>query len=155
MKNQCQRYEKAITHFVTGEDMGMSKEELFEHLKSCKNCRRDLTEWQDTVTVMRTEAFSKTPEGQAKMHSDLAKLKERMKTGLPPVVREEITTEKIGLTAGEVWRFLDKHGSTSLPVLPEKINRDPYLTILSTGWLAKENKVRIDATKQPPIVTNV
>ena len=43
-------------------------------------------------------------------------------------------------------------GPVGLPDLPEKINRDPWLIVLSTGWLARENKVNIDP-KDPPNVS--
>jgi hypothetical protein len=107
--NKCKKYEMAITHYVTGEPctspdtsgsrsretvqgehlpagkagMGITKEALFEHLKGCKNCRRDLTEWQDTYAVMCAESFSKTPQGQAKMEKDLTALKDMM-SRIPP-----------------------------------------------------------------------
>ena len=152
-RNKCQKYEKAITHFVIGEEMGMTKEELFEHLKVCKPCRQELTQWQDTYQVMRTEAFARTPEGKAKMQKDLTGLKEMMKRQpLPPQVKDTITIQKIDEGAGKVWQTLGKYGPVELPELPEKANLDPYLALLSTGWLAGERKVDFDPNKIPPNV---
>ena len=149
----CEKYEQAITHFVLGEQMDITKEKLFAHLKVCKECRKDLTEWQDTMTVMKMEAFSKTPEGKAKMQQDLTKLKERMKReSLLPPVKEDITVEKIGWTAGNILKLVATQGPVSLPDLPEKANTDPYLVISSIGWLAREGKVSFDHTKTPPDV---
>jgi len=152
-KGKCEKYGLAITNFVLGEDMGMTKEELFEHLKGCKECRKDLTTWQDTYTVMRTEAFSKSPEGKAKMHQDLTKLKERMRReSLPPQIKDTITVEKVGWVAGDLVKVIGMHGPVSLPDLAEKANIDPSLALLSAGWLARENKVYFDHTKTPPDV---
>jgi len=149
----CQKYEQAITHFVLGEEMDITKEELFGHLKVCKECRKDLTEWQDTMTVMKMEAFSKTPAGKAKMQQDLTKLKERMRReSLPPQIKDTITVEKIGWVAGDLVKVIGTHGPVSLPDLAEKANIDPSLALLSAGWLARENKVSFDHTKTPPDV---
>lgn len=149
-KNPCEKYELAITNYVLSEDMGMTKDELFEHLKGCKECRRDLTEWQDTMTVMKMESFSKTQEGKAKMQQDLSKLKERMKReSLPPTLKEHITVAKVGWTAGNVLKLVATNEPVSLPDLAEKANIDPELALLSAGWLARENKVTFDHTKRP------
>ena len=107
----CKKYEQAITDFAAGQKMDITKEELFAHLKNCKECRKDLTQWQDTMTVMKTEAFSKTPEGQAKMKGDFAKLKAKLDQvpapGQPAGIGNRINTaDKYGTTAGVIWRYL-------------------------------------------------
>jgi hypothetical protein len=143
--NPCEKYELAITNFVLGEDMGMTKDELFEHLKGCKNCRRDLTEWQDTYTVMRMESFSKTPEGKAKMQQDLAKLKERMKReSLPTPIGKEIPIDvkwEIGSAAGKVYDLLKTKGKLSIPVIVKYTGLKEYNVQQGIGWLAGQEKI--------------
>jgi hypothetical protein len=139
-KHPCEKYELAITSYVIGEDIGLPKEELMAHLKTCKNCRRDLADWQDTYLVMRMEAESNTPEGKKKMKDSFEALKKRMAEG----ERKErvIDTEwLIGTAAGVVWRFLKQNGKTDVETLAMKTRIRPALIERSLGWLAKEKQV--------------
>ena len=142
----CKKYEQAITDFAAGQKMDITKEELFAHLKNCKECRKDLTQWQDTMTVMKTEAFSKTPEGQAKMKGDFAKLKAKLDQvpapGQPAGIGNRINTaDKYGTTAGVIWRYLGKNGKTSISKIAEDINIDIDTTKYAAGWLLGQEKL--------------
>jgi len=155
-KNKCQKYEKAITHYVTGEEMGMTKKELFEHLKGCKNCRRDLTEWQDTYAVMCAESFSKTPQGQAKMQKDLTALKEMMKkTSLPieksiparPAKAGGDTKWEIKSAAERIYQVLKENGKTPIPVLRKKAELFDFPFYEALGALADQGRAILHKDK--------
>ncbi len=142
----CKKYEQAITHFVIGEQMDITKEELFAHLKNCKECRKDLTQWQDTMTVMKTEAFSQTPAGQAKMKGDFAKLKAKLDqvpaAGQPSDAGKRInTTDKYGTTSGIIWRYLGKNGKSSVSRISEDIHIDIDTVKYAVGWLLGQEKL--------------
>ena len=51
---------------------------------------------------------------------------------------------EIGITAGEIWHFLDNHnGQASLNDIAGGIERPRDLVILSLGWLAREAHVHL------------
>ena len=48
---------------------------------------------------------------------------------------------EIGIIAGEIWNFLDKHGHVSLERLTGGIDKPRELILMSLGWLAREGHV--------------
>jgi hypothetical protein len=146
-----------------GEKIAIPQEELFNHLAKCKNCQDDLRNWRATYATLcareydskpeikqRNEAFIKglvygTPSNQAEQKARLAECQ----------FGQVDLNHAIGDTAGKIWRFLNEYGPTSLVELPEKIKDEPWTTMLSTGWLKRENKVYFDQTKIPPHVAVV
>lgn len=150
--NACTEYEMDLTDYVRGDMTFLTKEKqdkLFVHLRKCVKCRKEFSDWENVHAMLVSKAHHDKPETKQK----LAELKERLKREfLPHEVTEKITVEKVGWMAGDIVKFLEQHGTVSLTDLPEKIKRDPYLTVLSTGWLARENKVWIDP-KEPPNVS--
>lgn len=51
----------------------------------------------------------------------------------------------IGLCAGEIWHYLDKHGGeASLNALVSSINAPKETLLMSVGWLAREAYVLIE-----------
>lgn len=48
---------------------------------------------------------------------------------------------KIGITAGDIWHYLDKHGETKLSVLVKGIDKPKDIVLMSLGWLAREGHV--------------
>ncbi len=50
---------------------------------------------------------------------------------------------EIGIIAGEIWNFLDKHGRVSLEQLTEGIDKPRELILMSLGWLAREGHVLV------------
>ena len=50
------------------------------------------------------------------------------------------------LPAGEVWTYLGKNGTVSLPDLPNKVKKETTLVHQAIGWLAREDKIIL--TKQ-------
>jgi hypothetical protein len=50
---------------------------------------------------------------------------------------------EIGIVAGEIWHFLDRHGEVSLPQLVNGVDKPKELTLMSLGWLAREGHVLV------------
>ena len=50
---------------------------------------------------------------------------------------------QIGITAGEIWHFLDREGATSLEELCSGIDHPRELVLMSLGWLAREGHVLV------------
>ena len=50
---------------------------------------------------------------------------------------------KIGLAAGEVWKYLHEHGESSISKMAKDLRQKDTLVHMGIGWLAKENKVTI------------
>ena len=48
---------------------------------------------------------------------------------------------EIGIVAGEIWHYLDEHGSVLFSHLVEGIERPNELALMSLGWLAWEGHV--------------
>ena len=51
---------------------------------------------------------------------------------------------RIGITAGEIWHYLDEHGKVKLSELFANLAADDYLILMSIGWLAREGHVLMD-----------
>jgi hypothetical protein len=51
---------------------------------------------------------------------------------------------KIGETAGKIWKFLEDKGEANLTQLKKGVKADPNLILQAIGWLAREDKLRID-----------
>lgn len=51
--------------------------------------------------------------------------------------------DKIGLAAGEVWKYLNKHGESSISKMAKDLRQTENVVHMGLGWLAKENKVTI------------
>lgn len=50
---------------------------------------------------------------------------------------------EIGIAAGEIWHFLDKHGEVTLTHLFNGIEKPKELILMSLGWLAREGHVLV------------
>lgn len=48
---------------------------------------------------------------------------------------------EIGITAGEIWHYLDEHGESRLKFMLKEIERPRDLILMSLGWLAREGHV--------------
>ena len=51
---------------------------------------------------------------------------------------------EIGITAGDIWHYLDVHGKSSLAQLAKAIDTDEERVFMSIGWLAREGHVIVD-----------
>ncbi|MBN1687559.1 MAG: winged helix-turn-helix domain-containing protein [Candidatus Omnitrophica bacterium] len=52
-----------------------------------------------------------------------------------------ITITEIGITAGDVWRYLDEKGTATLGELCKEIGKPRDLFLMSLGWLAREGYI--------------
>jgi winged helix-turn-helix protein DUF2582 len=50
---------------------------------------------------------------------------------------------EIGITAGEIWHFLDKNSIASIDELIVDLDRSRDLVLMSLGWLAREGHVKL------------
>lgn len=48
---------------------------------------------------------------------------------------------EIGIGAGEVWHYLDSHGTAKLEEIFANIDKPRDLLLMSIGWLAREGHV--------------
>lgn len=54
---------------------------------------------------------------------------------------------EIGITAGDIWHYLDKHESATLDDLARGIGKSKDLILMSLGWLAREGHVSLGDEK--------
>jgi len=54
---------------------------------------------------------------------------------------------RIGITAGDIWHYLDKHGSATLYDLVQGTKWPRELVLMSLGWLAREGHVSLGDEK--------
>ena len=50
---------------------------------------------------------------------------------------------EIGIAAGDIWHYLDQHGSATLDQLVKGIKKPKELILMSLGWLAREGHVTL------------
>ena len=53
---------------------------------------------------------------------------------------------EIGITAGDIWHYLDEHGKSSLKDIIRGISKDHDTVLMSIGWLAREGHVVINGS---------
>lgn len=51
---------------------------------------------------------------------------------------------EIGITAGDIWHYLDQHGEASFAKLASDIDKPKEALLMSLGWLAREGHVIVD-----------
>jgi hypothetical protein len=51
---------------------------------------------------------------------------------------------EIGITAGDIWHYLDTHGKSSMKELIESIGTEKDRVLMSIGWLAREGHVIVE-----------
>jgi hypothetical protein len=56
-----------------------------------------------------------------------------------------ISITEIGITAGDIWHYLDEHGCATLDELTDGIKKDRDLILMSLGWLAREGHVILES----------
>ncbi len=50
----------------------------------------------------------------------------------------------LGDTAGKIWKYLEEKGEANLTQIKRGIKVDPNLILQAIGWLAREDKLRIE-----------
>ena len=56
--------------------------------------------------------------------------------------------QSIGETAGKVWEFLNEKGESNIIQLMQGVEADAGLILQAIGWLAREDKLRIEKKEQ-------
>ncbi|MCK9265795.1 winged helix-turn-helix domain-containing protein [bacterium] len=51
---------------------------------------------------------------------------------------------EIGITAGEIWQYLEKYNNTTLSKVVEAVNKNKDIVMMSLGWLAREGHITVD-----------
>lgn len=51
---------------------------------------------------------------------------------------------EIGITAGDIWHYLDGHGKSSLSQIANGIDTDRDRVLMSIGWLAREGHIIVE-----------
>ena len=51
--------------------------------------------------------------------------------------------ETIGLTAGQIWNYLNENGETTVAKMKKELDLKSNFADLGLGWLAREDKVEI------------
>ena len=51
---------------------------------------------------------------------------------------------EIGITAGDIWHYLDQHGKSPLTQVARGIDTDRDRVLMSVGWLAREGHVIVE-----------
>jgi len=51
---------------------------------------------------------------------------------------------EIGITAGDIWRYLEDHGKSSLSKIVSDINTEEDRVLMSIGWLAREGHIIVE-----------
>lgn len=66
----------------------------------------------------------------------------------------EITIpERVGLTAGSIWNYLDNHGATPVAKLIRDVPEEERIIQRSIGWLAQEGKITLDTLDRAETIT--
>jgi hypothetical protein len=83
-----------------------------------------------------------------------AKAAPKKKAAAPAAPARSINVEEIGVAAGEVWGALSTgNGGVTLAALKKSVDAPADLVLLALGWLAREDKVEIDASAKTPTVS--
>ncbi|MDD5421991.1 MAG: winged helix-turn-helix domain-containing protein [Candidatus Omnitrophota bacterium] len=53
---------------------------------------------------------------------------------------------EIGITAGDIWHYLDEHGKSSLSQIVQGIDTDKDRILMSIGWLAREGHIVVEGS---------
>ncbi|MFH1227281.1 MAG: winged helix-turn-helix domain-containing protein [Planctomycetota bacterium] len=146
-KSACQEFEMDLTDYVTGDPTFLTKDrqtKLFEHLRTCADCRAQLWNWKEVLAVMKGKAESQKPEYKAKMDKLIQELqansaKPTCQTGQG---RQLIDVKsEVGDLSGLLWKILAKHGELPEAELHKHLNTTVEMAHQALGWLERENKV--------------
>jgi hypothetical protein len=95
----------------------------------------------------KTEKPVKTAatEAKPKKPSPAAKIPKQAKAEAPvaKAAADIPVSERIGLTAGGIWRYLNQNGATPVAKLVKELAEDEKIVQRSIGWLAQEGKIML------------
>lgn len=59
---------------------------------------------------------------------------------------------EIGITAGDIWHYLDIHGKSSLSQIAKGIDTERDRVLMSIGWLAREGHIVVEGSSPDYVV---
>ncbi len=107
------------------------------------------TKSSQAVAVALTEKNIKKTAPTSKSPKDLqaiAKVKATVEHSDKPM------SERVGLTAGSLWHYLDKNGTCPISKVVREMKEEEKIVQRSIGWLAQEGKVKIDIVDRVEII---
>ncbi len=63
--------------------------------------------------------------------------------------------EKIGTSAGEIWRILQKNGEVAISKLPKMLKKSDSVVYQALGWLAREGKLEYRTEGRNTFVSSI
>ncbi len=94
---------------------------------------------EQPVATVATKAAPKKPSPGQK-----APKKAQAETPKPIEAAPEMTmSERVGLTSGSIWHYLDKNGATAVAKLIRELTEEEKIIQRSIGWLAQEGKITL------------
>jgi hypothetical protein len=67
--------------------------------------------------------------------------------------KRALTSEEIGLVAGDVWRALSESGGQSVATLKKSVGAPDELVLAALGWLAREEKLAFETNRRSVTVS--
>ena len=61
--------------------------------------------------------------------------------------------DDIGITAGEIWNYLDENSEASVGKLTQELKHTDRMILLGLGWLAREGKLDIQKRQRATYFT--
>lgn len=55
-------------------------------------------------------------------------------------MKRRLVKEQIGISAGNIWRILQKNGEVAISKLPKMLKESDSMACRALGWLAREDK---------------
>ncbi len=62
---------------------------------------------------------------------------------------------RIGLTAGDIWQYLSKNGSTTISKIVQELPEEEKIIQRSIGWLAQEGKITLNTQVKGELISLV
>lgn len=85
-----------------------------------------------------------------KTSPDQASIKKAQDVAPKPVAAtpEMTMPERVGLTAGSIWHYLDENGATPVAKLLRELTEEEKIIHRGIGWLAQEGKITLDTIER-------
>ena len=98
------------------------------------------TKSERPIATVGTKATAKKPSPEKKPPK-----KAQAMAPKPVAATPEMTMpERVGLTAGSIWRYLAENGATPVAKLVRELPEEEKIIQRSIGWLAQEGKITLD-----------
>jgi hypothetical protein len=103
----------------------------------------------EQLTIANTLAIEVNPEPPVAAVNPSTARPTRNNAKAPKVKPVAETTRKgmpelVGMTAGSIWKYLNKNGPTSVAKLVRELSDDNKTIQRSIGWLAREGKITLN-----------